>query len=463
VIAVGWLALMAVGVCAMIVFRLCTRGAQRVTELQAGDVLAPRGGYVLGASGLLFGQGDGGQTIVRPLPGDTAGPIVRSAELAMWKASGKGQWAYEGVPTGLIVRDLTFDGQDRVTPNPHLWDNRSGGAPAIELYAPGARVQNVKVFDRAGVGLVVGHGAAPMKGWGEVTDSWAIRIQSVKTSRTHAGVWVTSSGDGLADDLELSDGRDFGARFDGAAWLISRVHAAGYLAQPTAADPDLGCGIINGRAANYYGVGIQPDNCRVGFRNYGLGTSVDELIGKLCSEITVDAVRKLHIERCMIETVGGASWMQHFNPAARGIVVRPTAEGSILGNERSIWSTGDATECVMASVQANRCEIRNSRDSWGGGGKENGNACVEYGSPTENLWGGRIDVWASGFGCGVRLTHLIGRGNTIVVHHNGNCAVPIDLGPNTDLSGNDVRVEDAQTGTWTTIATKDGATMDEGK
>jgi hypothetical protein len=428
-----------------------TEPVQRVVDLPAGHVQAPREGFVLATSGALIGKGWGGQTIVRSWPGSAA-PIVSSADLATWKASGRGNWSFEGVPTGLIVRDVTIDGQGGVPPNAHLWDLRApAAAGAVELYAPGSDVVHVKVFDYPGVAVVVGQGHAPMVGWSAITDSVVTRIEGLRTNRTHAGLWVKSSGDGIADDLELIDGRDFGARFDGAAWTISRVHAAGFGARPTKDDPDNGCGIINGPWANYYGTGIQPDNCRVGFRNYGAATSIGELIGKLCSETTVHAVRKLRIARLSIETPGGASWMQHFNPAPRGVVIEPTAAGSILGDEFSEVSTGEATAAVMFSVRANQCEIRNARSSWGG--MVDGNTMVEYGSPYERLWGSRIDVWASGCGVGVRLTHEIGLGNVIVVHHDGNCATPVDVGPNRDLRGNDVRVENSRTGTWTTIAT----------
>jgi hypothetical protein len=433
--------------------------ATKPITLPFGVKRAELGGYVLLRSGLIWGKGDGGQTIVRPLPGDTA-PVVSSADIAKWKASGKGQYAYEGVPTGVIVRDFVIDGQDRVFPNPHLWDKRPRGRSAIDLWSPGARVERVKVHDHDGVGLEMGHGAAVMDGWTQPTDAAVMRIQGFRTDRTHAGVWVTSSADGLADDIDVNDGRDFGARFDGAAWLISRVHAAGFLAKATAEDPDLGVGIISGpNGANYFLNGIQPDNCRIGFRNYGHATSVEQLLGKLCSEITVHAVAPTIITRCQIETPGGRTWMPHFNPAPRGVVIEPTAAGSIIGDEHSIVTTNDATAAVMYEVKASRCVVQNARKSWGGGGKANGNTLIEYGSPTEKLWGGTYDVWASGFGTGIKLTHPIGKGNTFIVHHDGNCATPIDVGPNKDLSGNDVRIEDASAwgGSWTVLATKGDA------
>jgi hypothetical protein len=436
--------------------------AQQVIELGAGNVRGPLGGYVLGRASVISGEGHGGQTVLRRPRGDTA-PAITSADLATWKASGKGQWAFEGVPTGVFVRDLTVDGQSGVNPQSVKYDKRPRGPALIELYSPGADVERVKVFDYAGVALTVGHGTADMHGPSDVTESGVIRIARFRTDRTHAGVWVTSTADGLADDLELMNPRDFGARFDGAAWEISRVHAAGANAKPTPDDPDAGCGIINGPFANYYGWGIQPDNCRVGFRNYGPGTSVEQLIGKLCCETTVHAVKKLRIARLSIETPGGRRWMEHFNAAPRGVVIEPTAAGSIIGDEFSECSTGEATAAVMFDVRASRSEIRTARSSWGG--LVSGNTCVEYGSPTQKLWGSRIDVWASGYGTGVKLTHLIGRGNTIVVHHNGNCAVPIEVGPNTNLAGNDVRIENASEwgGTWTVLARKDDVTTGAGK
>jgi hypothetical protein len=157
-----------------------------------------------------------------------------------------------------------------------------------------------------------------------------------------------------------------------------------------------------------------------------------------------------------IETPGARKGMHHYNPAPRGVVIEPTAAGSIIGDEKSEITTGDATAAVMFDVRASRCEVRNARSSWGG--MVSGNTVVEYGSPKEKLWGGRINVWASGYGCGVKLTHVIGPGNTIVVHHNGNCDVPIDLGPNKTLAGNDVLIEDVSQygGTWTVLATKGG-------
>jgi hypothetical protein len=417
-----------------------TTTLDRVTQLNAGNVRAPLGGYVLGRGMAVYGKGGKGQTVVRRRD---KGSVVTSLNLAKWKASGGGQWAHEGVPTGPTIGGFTVDGEDKVNPNPNL-ETRESGKPAIEFYAPGATVNDVKVFDLAGIGLVVGHGSANMDGWSDVTENQVIRIQEFRTDRTHSGLLVTSTADGIADDLEFHDGRGFGACFNGAAWTISRLHAAGFIAQATEDEPDRGCGIVNGEFANYYGAGIQPDNCRVGFRNYGEGATVKELIGKLCSEITVHAVRRMTVESLRLETLGGFRTMKHFNPRAIGCLVEGSAAGSIIGNKFSEWTTGHATEATCCKVEASRCQIRNSCGSWGGMHK--GNTVVEFGSPKEKLWGCVIEVWASGFGCGVRLTHPIGRGNTFIVHHNGNCLSPIDLGPNSDLAGNTIVIDDATGG-----------------
>jgi hypothetical protein len=457
VIALGGLALVAIGASAMIVSH---RAAESVTQLQAGDILAPQGGYVLGKSSVLAGQGAKGQTRVRLLPwGQVSlqGPVISSADLAEWKDSGRGRWAHEGVPTGIVVRDLAIEGQGSVPSNGFTFqpDPRPRAShAAVDLYAPGAVVQNVTVNNYPGVAVMHDQGAGPLEGQQDLTDSGATSLTGITTLRCHTGVWVKNSSDGVADLLDLLDGGDFGARFDGGAWRISRVHAAGYLAPATAENPDLGVGIINGNV-NYFGDNIQLDHCRIGFRNYGTGSTADEIVCKLCIEQSLHLVKRMSVARLTITTPGGVTEMPHFNPAPRGVVIEPTAAGSVIGDATSDVSTGDATSAVMFVVRANRCEITNGRMSWGFAKQ---NTLVEYGSPTEKLSGSKIDVWATGYDCGVRLSHKIGKGNTIVVHFTSACPTPIDLGPNVDLRGNDVRIEDATTGAWTVIATKNETT-----
>jgi hypothetical protein len=395
-----------------------------------------------------------GQTTLIAKEGLT-GAVIESDGLAKLRAAGLARWEADGVPVGLEVRDLTIEGRGDITPNPHLWRaDRPCRLDAIDLWSPAGVVKDVNVFDLPGAVLKIGlgPGIAPNAIQRKAHDREVWLVEHIRSLRTLQGVDIQSGADGVIDDLEIVESRDFGLRLYGAAWLVSRVHPSGVLGDATKDDPDRGCGFINGPSANYYGLGIQPDNCRIGFRNYGTGTTVRELIGKLCSETTIHAVRKLTVNTFNIQTPGSHKDFKHFNPAPRVVVIEPTAPMSIIGDAHSDLSTGYATDAVMFTVRANQCEIRNGRGSWGGG-KGSRNTVVEYGSETAQLGGGVIDVWANGYGTGVELTHKIGPGNTIVVHHNGNCPEPIDVGPNEDLSGNDIRIENAQAGTWTTLAT----------
>jgi hypothetical protein len=438
---------------AAVLLCLALASSAHARKYKAGDHEAPAGGIVLDR--FEYVEGTASATTIHAHPKAT-GPLISSGGLAKWKASSAGRWDYEKVPTRLLVRDVTLDGRGNCPPYAEKWLENAWPLPTprayglVDLWSPAVRLERVHAFDFPGTAFVIGHGSTTLAEWPNANDREQSRGRELSSMRAYAGMHIVAGADGVFDDLEFYDGLRFGMLVEGAANLISRAHAAGFHGQPVEGDPYRGFGFINGPHANYWGAGIQADNCRVGFLNQGPGTTLESLLSKLCDK-TLDARARMSVQNLDIENPGGRLKTPHYNPAPVCITLPAAAAGSSIGDRGSEWSCGDAPHALQCQAAASRLRIRNARSSWGG--NKPGTTVVEYGSPLELLEDSDIDICASGYAVGVRLPYKIGKRNRIIVHHRGDCPLPIAPGLGVELEGNDVRVENR--GRWEVIATID--------
>ncbi len=360
-----------------------------------------------------------GQTVLIP-KGFNRGAVVQSEGLEKWKGSdGKGRWTYEGVPVGLALEDVAIDGQCEVNPQPHLYEaGRKHTLHGADIYSPGACVRRVAFHDLAGWGLILNYGSSTLKGWQQVTDTEQPRIQSIRTQRTLGGVWIQGGADGEIEGLELYTGGGTGGRFDGAAWIITTIHAAGWLDDATEDNPDAGVGILNSFYENHFLGVTQADHCRVGMRSRGPFTTVQQFVGKRCTEIALDAQATIEVGSLNIKDMGTTREFAHFNDSPIGVVLGPEAQFSRI--DHGTISAGQATHATAMICEASRCTI-NVENFWGCGAQ--GNMGLVYGSREHAPCGGTIVF--HGNGCGtVLVLQNIGAGNDILILH-GDSASPV--------------------------------------